>query len=94
MCKAVESGKKGVLRYHVKVKNIHIDSIAPNFTNFYRRIWDWLNSRAKLRGGHVVLLEEAMNLLSQSQLRQFIVINDIEYYKSYLPVIFPIAPWR
>ena len=39
MCKAVESGKKGVLRYHVKVKNIHIDSIAPNFTNFYRRIF-------------------------------------------------------
>jgi len=39
MCKAVESGKKGVLRYHVKVKNIHIDTIAPNFTNFYRRIF-------------------------------------------------------
>ena len=39
MCKAVESGKKGVLRYHVKVKNIHIDSIAQNFTNFYRRIF-------------------------------------------------------
>jgi hypothetical protein len=27
-----------------------------------------------LRSGHVVLLEEAMNLLNQSELRKFIVI--------------------
>jgi hypothetical protein len=36
--------------------------------------WDLLTSRAKLRGGHVVLLEEAMNLLNQLELRKFIVI--------------------
>jgi hypothetical protein len=36
--------------------------------------WDLLTSRAKLRGGHVVLLEEAMILLNQSELRKFIVI--------------------
>jgi hypothetical protein len=36
--------------------------------------WDLLTSRAKLCGGHVVLLEEAMNLLNQSELRKFIVI--------------------
>jgi hypothetical protein len=33
-----------------------------------------LTSRAILHGGHVVLLEEAMNLLNQSELRKFIVI--------------------
>ena len=35
---------------------------------------DLLASRAKLRGGHVVLLEEAMHLLNQSELRKFIII--------------------
>ena len=49
MCKAVEIGKRGdALRYHpgiknmiknVTVKNIHVDIIAPNFTNIYRRIF-------------------------------------------------------
>jgi hypothetical protein len=33
-----------------------------------------VTSHAKLRGGHVVLLEEAMNLLNQSELRKFIAI--------------------
>jgi hypothetical protein len=36
--------------------------------------WDLLTSRAKLCGGHVVLLEKAMILLNQSELRKFIVI--------------------
>jgi hypothetical protein len=35
---------------------------------------DLLTSRAKLCGGHVVLLKETMNLLNQSELRKFIVI--------------------
>jgi hypothetical protein len=33
-----------------------------------------LTSRTKLRDGHVVLLEEAMKLLNQSELRKCIVI--------------------
>jgi uncharacterized protein (UPF0276 family) len=33
--------------------------------------WDLLTMCAKLHGGHVVLLEEAMNLLNQSELRKW-----------------------
>jgi predicted nucleic acid-binding OB-fold protein len=45
-----------------------------------------------LRGGHVVLLEEAMSLLNQSELRKCIVIVYNEYEKDFINVLNKHAP--
>jgi hypothetical protein len=44
--------------------------------------WDLLISRAKLRGGQVILLEEAIHLLNQLELRKFshLIINMTDFW--------------